>query len=147
VRGLPRGINVPHHRHGGTGHFYNRGRTDLNPYGLARCSVGSRELLANRNFALLWIGDVLSELGSQANAVALNEARESVAVIGGPPLGGALFGIARSLPFVADTVSFVAAGLAVLGVRVTPGTEPAVAEAKPGPAIREGMSWLWRAPS
>ncbi|HEY6353223.1 MAG TPA: MFS transporter, partial [Burkholderiaceae bacterium] len=78
-----------------------------------------------------------------ADAVALNEARDSVAMIGGPPLGGALFGIARALPFVADTASFAGAGLAVLGVRVAPGAEPAVPLGKPGPAIREGLSWLW----
>ncbi len=81
-----------------------------------------------------------------ADAVALNEARVSLASIGGPPFGGALFGIARALPFVADTASFLAAGLAVLGVRAKPSSEREVAQGKPGPAIREGMSWLWRAP-
>jgi hypothetical protein len=106
--------------------------------------------------ATLWSASVIAERGllaavvpasALADAVALNEAREAVAVIGGPPLGGALFGIARGLPFLADTASFLAAGLAVLGVRVAPGVEPpAAASRRPGQAIREGMSWLWRAP-
>jgi predicted MFS family arabinose efflux permease len=105
--------------------------------------------------ALGWTVSTIAERGlltavvpgsALADAVALNEARESVALIGGPPLGGALFGIARGLPFIADTASFVAAGLAALGVRVQPDTESPVSQGRPGPAIREGMSWLWRAP-
>jgi len=106
--------------------------------------------------AMLWSVSLIAERGLLPgvvatnvlpDAVALNEAREAVAVIGGPPLGGALFGIARGLPFVADTASFLAAGLAVLGVRVAPVDEPRTS-ARDGPmeAIRAGLSWLWRAP-
>jgi predicted MFS family arabinose efflux permease len=40
------------------------------------------------------------------DAIAQNEARHFGATIGGPPLGGALFAVARSLPFVVDAVSF-----------------------------------------
>lgn len=85
--------------------------------------------------------------GALADAVALNEAREAAATIGGPPLGGALFGVGRALPFLADAATFVAAVVAVWGVRV----EPRVTStgAAPGPAraaIAEGLRWLWRAP-
>lgn len=81
------------------------------------------------------------------DAVALNEARVAVGAIGGPPIGGALFGIARGLPFLADTASFVAAGLAAVGVRVPAGAERDRAEtAHAGRAIRDGLAWLWRAP-
>ncbi len=106
--------------------------------------------------AMLWSVAAIAERGllpavvsAQAlpDAVALNEARESVAVIGGPPLGGALFGVAHGLPFLADTISFLAAGLAVVGVRVTPAPgAPTVIRPKMGNAIREGMVWLWRRP-
>src|ERR1700735_3856296 len=41
------------------------------------------------------------------DAVAQNEARSFAASIVGPPLGGALFSVARSLPFIADTASFL----------------------------------------
>jgi predicted MFS family arabinose efflux permease len=40
------------------------------------------------------------------DAIAQNEARWFGATIVGPPLGGALFAAARSLPFVADAISF-----------------------------------------
>lgn len=106
--------------------------------------------------AALWSVALIAERGLLAavvpaellsDAVALNEARGSMAIIAGPPLGGALFAIARSLPFVADTVSFAAAGLAVFGVRVTSGES--VASRPTGSwieAVREGISWLWDRP-
>lgn len=106
--------------------------------------------------SMLWSVSLIAERGllpavvpsqALADAVALNEARESIAVIGGPAAGGALFGVARALPFLADTISFVAAGLAAVAVRV-----PATAVARVGPrasmreAISEGISWLWERP-
>ncbi len=106
--------------------------------------------------AALWSVALIAERGLLAavvpeqalsDAVALNEARESVAVIGGPPLGGALFGIARGLPFLADTISFVAAGLAVFAVQVPPtSASPSIRPSNPVDAIREGIAWLWRRP-
>ncbi len=106
--------------------------------------------------AMLWSVSLIAERGllpavvpaqSLADAVALNEARESAAAIGGPALGGALFGIARGLPFLADTISFLAAGLAVLGVRVSPSAAaPAVPGATMRAAIRQGIAWLWQRP-
>jgi MFS family permease len=105
--------------------------------------------------AALWSTAMIAERGllaavvaaeSLPDAVALNEARESAAAIGGPSLGGALFGLARALPFAADTISFLAAGLAVFFVRL-----PAGAPARRGQgtslwAIRDGMAWLWSRP-
>lgn len=108
----------------------------------------------------LWSTSTIAERGllphvvaasELADAVALNEARASVGVIGGPPIGGALFQAARSLPFLADAGSFAFAALAVLGVRTAPsaahvatpgrrGVRAAVAD------IREGASWLWHQP-
>jgi predicted MFS family arabinose efflux permease len=106
--------------------------------------------------SMLWSVALIAERGllpavvpaeALSDAVALNQARESVAVIGGPALGGVLFGIARGLPFLADTLSFLAAGLAAFGVRVPPTLE---APAPPAPgmrqAIREGVAWLWARP-
>jgi MFS family permease len=83
------------------------------------------------------------------DAVALNEARTSIAVVGGPPLGGALFSVSRSLPFVADAVSFVLEIGALLGLRLVPA--PAPSERAAGlrafkAEIREGAAWLWHAP-
>ena len=87
-----------------------------------------------------------------SDAIAYNEGRSAAGYTAGPPLGGALFGMARGLPFIADAVSFagVLAGLAAMRVppRVRParnhdhghGLRGAVGEA------REGMSWLWAQP-
>jgi predicted MFS family arabinose efflux permease len=78
------------------------------------------------------------------DAIVANEARNAIAVVGGPPLGGALFGLARSLPFIADALSLIAAGLSLFGVR--PQTEPERTTAGTVEAIREGFRWLWRIP-
>lgn len=105
--------------------------------------------------AALWSVALIAERGllaavvpahALADAVALNEARESIAVIGGPPLGGALFGIARGLPFLADTISFAAAGLAVIAVRVPAASPPPTRSRHLINAIREGIAWLWHRP-
>jgi MFS family permease len=103
--------------------------------------------------SMLWSVSLIAERGllpevvpaqALSDAVALNEARESVAVIGGPALGGVLFGIARGLPFLADTLSFLAAGLAALGVRVP--ARVVAPGANMREAIREGLVWLWDRP-
>src|SRR5437763_12574531 len=40
-------------------------------------------------------------------AVGAQRARVSVVLLAGPPLGGALFGLGRVVPFLADAVSYV----------------------------------------
>ncbi|HZU39417.1 MAG TPA: MFS transporter [Solirubrobacteraceae bacterium] len=111
--------------------------------------------------AALWSASTIAERGllahvvaphELADAVALNEARASLAVIGGPPIGGALFQAARALPFVADAGSFVFASLAVIGIRA-PAPVPRPRETSRGRAlaamaaeVREGAVWLWRQP-
>jgi MFS family permease len=86
------------------------------------------------------------EPGALPDAVAANEARIAIAVIGGPPLGGALYGLARGLPFVADALSFLAVALAALRVRVRPAPIARDVTQSPVAAIREGMAWLWSVP-
>jgi hypothetical protein len=90
--------------------------------------------------------------GQLPDAVAMNEARTALGVVGGPPIGGALFQVARGLPFLADAASFGAVILAALGVRA-PGdasrrAEPALARglARVWSEVREGASWLWHQP-
>ena len=85
--------------------------------------------------------------GALPDAVAANEARISIAVIGGPPLGGALYGVARGLPFAADAVSFLAVALAAVGLRVRPAPVARDVTQSPVAAIREGLAWLWSVPS
>lgn len=63
----------------------------------------------------------------------------------GPPVGAALFGWFRALPFIGSAVGFVLAALLVLAVPgrfKTERTEPTSLRAD----IREGLQWLWRHP-
>jgi hypothetical protein len=80
------------------------------------------------------------------DAVAANEARMAVAVVGGPPLGGALYSLARMLPFAADAVSFLASALAAFGIRARPPLPDRDLGQSPVAAIREGLAWLWSVP-
>jgi predicted MFS family arabinose efflux permease len=79
-------------------------------------------------------------------ALAQNEAKTRGAALAGPPLGGALFGVAAALPFLANAVGYVAATVAATAVRTdlrsTAGrrTESLWAEAT------SGLRWTWRSP-
>ena len=80
------------------------------------------------------------------DAFAAEQARFSVVTLTGPPFAGALFGLGRSLPFLADAISYVFSIVSLLGMR-TPFQE----ERERDPAslrvqIREGFSFLWQQP-
>jgi MFS family permease len=80
-------------------------------------------------------------------AFATEQARLSSVYLAGPPLGGFLFGLGRSLPFLADAVSYAFSTATLLAMR-TPFQEErdesqratVVAE------VREGLQWLWSRP-
>lgn len=79
-------------------------------------------------------------------AAGAQEARRAVVRLGGPPLGGSLFGIARALPFIADAVSYCCSIAALLAMRA-PFQEPR--EAPAGTVrgrIAEGFRYLWGRP-
>lgn len=65
------------------------------PGALPRSPTGGA-LLANRNFTLLWVGDVLSQCGSQATSVAMPLL---VLVLTGSPAKAGIVGFARSLAY------------------------------------------------
>ena len=78
-----------------------------------------------------------------AQAYTRMQARHHVASLIGPPLGGALFAAAASLPFAVDAVSFAAFAVAVLFLRA-----PLPAPVRTGqPRLRadllEGLRFLW----
>jgi MFS family permease len=83
------------------------------------------------------------------DAVAQNEARSFAAGIAGPPLGGALFAVARALPFIADTVTFLCSMTSISLTRsqfqTTSTTNPATPR-KIRADIAGGFAWLWRHP-
>jgi MFS family permease len=76
-------------------------------------------------------------------AAAAEQSRYAAVTLAGPSVGGALFGLGRSLPFLADGISYAASILTLTWMR-TPFQE--ARERDPAPLraqIREGISWLW----
>ena len=80
-------------------------------------------------------------------AISQNQATESGSLLLGPPLGGALFGLARQLPFVADAISYALSAVSLLFIRSSLHEET---RADPG-ALRDEMSegarWIRRQPA
>ena len=80
------------------------------------------------------------------DAAAAEQARLSLVTLVGPSAGGALFGIGRMVPFLADVISYTASIGSLLAIR-TPFQE--TREREPielRRQIREGFSFLWRQP-
>lgn len=79
-------------------------------------------------------------------ATAQNEVTGGVVTLLGPSLGGALFGITRMLPFLADALSYAASVLSLVAIRL-PFQEK---RERPARSLRaemaEGLRWLWREP-
>jgi MFS family permease len=77
------------------------------------------------------------------DAAGAQEARFAAARVGGPPLGGALFGLGRSVPFLADAVSYAASTAALAAMR-TPFQETRERDTSPLRAqLAEGFAFLW----
>jgi Transmembrane secretion effector len=76
-------------------------------------------------------------------AVGAQEARRAVVGLAGPPLGGALYGLSRSLPFLVDSVSYVFSTLSLIAMR-TPFQEARLSDAATLRAqMTEGFRFLW----
>ena len=78
-----------------------------------------------------------------ADASSISIARLSIVRLGGPPAGGALFGLTRGLPFLVDAISYSFSTISLLLMR-TPFQE----EREPGerPRFREGLAYFWGMP-
>lgn len=83
------------------------------------------------------------------SAVGAQQARLAATSLSGPPLGGALFGLGRALPFAADAVSYACSVVSLLLMR-TPFQEPREPRGPGTPSLRaqvaEGFRFLWRQP-
>src|SRR6185437_1846899 len=83
-------------------------------------------------------------------ATAQNEVTGGVVTLLGPSLGGALYGLMRSLPFLADAISYSASVISLAWIRLPFQEEraPRVGGRAGGlrAEIREGLAWLWREP-
>jgi MFS family permease len=76
-------------------------------------------------------------------AAAAEQSRYAAVTIAGPSLGGALFGLGRSLPFLADAVSYLASIVTLASMR-TPFQETREPDRAPlRTQVREGVAWLW----
>lgn len=76
-------------------------------------------------------------------AVARNESRTFAAMLGGPPLGGVLFGLGHAVPFVADAISYAASTASMLLIG-SDFQEPRRGRERAG--LAEGVRWIWRQP-
>jgi MFS family permease len=78
-----------------------------------------------------------------ADASSVSMARGSIVRLAAPPVGGALFGLSRALPFFADAVSYAFSTVSLLLMR-TPFQE----ERQPGARtpFREGLAYFWGIP-
>lgn len=78
-----------------------------------------------------------------AEALAQNEARMRAASLLGPPVGGFLFGFGRTLPFLADALSYLVSLATLLLIREPFEEERTAAPGHPLKEVREGFSWIW----
>lgn len=78
-------------------------------------------------------------------ALSQNQARVAIGTLIGPSAGGALFGLGRALPFLADAVSFGVSLLSVLAIRTPLRVEPDSGSPRRGlrADITEGLAWIW----
>ena len=79
-------------------------------------------------------------------AVGAVRAKDASVTIAGPPLGGALFEIGRSVPFLVDAVSYALSTASLLAMR-TPFQEAREVETAPlRSRLAEGFHFLWKHP-
>lgn len=99
-------------------------------------------------FSLAHIGAVRHVVPAQQlpAALAQNEARVRAAGLLGQPLGGVLFGVGRAIPFLVDTISYLASLATLLLIRSEFNEERSAQRHHLVAEIREGISWLWHQP-
>jgi MFS family permease len=79
-------------------------------------------------------------------AAAVEQSRIASARLAGPPLGGALFGIARWLPFLADVVSYGVSLVTLVGIRAQFQEAREHDRTALRAQIAEGIRFLWQQP-
>ena len=76
-------------------------------------------------------------------AAGAQQGRGAVVRLAGPPLGGALFGLGRAVPFLADAVSYLFSTLSLLAMRTPFQEEREVDGSGLRAQIGEGFRFLW----
>ena len=79
-------------------------------------------------------------------AVSFQTGRQAAVNVAGPPLGGALFGLARALPFLVDAVSYAFSTVSLLAMRARFQEAREPDEASVRARLAEGFRFLWDNP-
>jgi hypothetical protein len=79
-------------------------------------------------------------------ATAVQTGRRAAVMLVGPPVGGALFGLARALPFLLDAATYAFSTAAVLAMRTPFQEERELDRAPVGRRLAEGFGFLWSRP-
>ena len=79
-------------------------------------------------------------------AAAAETGRQAVVRLAGPPLGGALFGLARALPFLVDALSYAFSTVSLLAMRTPFQEEREPHTASLRSRLAEGFQFVWRQP-
>ena len=72
--------------------------------------------------------------------------RQAAVQLAGPPLGGALFGLSRALPFLVDAVSYAFSTVSLLAMRTPFQEERELDLSRLGSRLAEGFRFLWGQP-
>lgn len=144
---------------------WNRRRVMIGAHVIRAVTVGTLAILIVTDEIVFWVIPVVAFLegaagsfyhASQAGAlravvpqkqlpaaVAVVTGREAAVILAAPPVGGALFGIARALPFLVHAASYAISTVLLLGMR-TPFQEEREADAAPlRTRLAEGFRFLW----
>ena len=81
-----------------------------------------------------------------AAAASVDQARASTVRLAAPPLGGALYGLARVVPFVADAVSYAGSTILLLLIRRPFQAAREASHASVREDLKEGLKFLWHVP-
>ncbi|HKD76957.1 MAG TPA: MFS transporter, partial [Ktedonobacterales bacterium] len=79
-------------------------------------------------------------------ATAQNQATMGISVLAGPPIGGLLYGISRTLPFVGDAVSYIISVISLFAIKARFQGERPAQRRRLLAEIGEGLRWLWSHP-
>ncbi|MCC6961365.1 MAG: MFS transporter [Dehalococcoidia bacterium] len=81
-----------------------------------------------------------------AAAASVDQARASTVRLAAPPLGGALYGLARVVPFVADAVSYAGSTILLLLIRRPFQAARDASHTSVREDLKEGLKFLWHVP-
>ena len=79
-------------------------------------------------------------------AASVQTGRQAAVTVAGPPLGGALFALARALPFIVDAVSYAFSIVSLLAMRTPFQEERAPDRSSLRARLAEGFRFLWDRP-